>query len=89
MNPFVEHSQVVTTTKYNNVTDFHTNILSLFPLVFTIRFAVNKSSNCTLILLLICDIAVLQFNLQSGLNPSYRLSLYRHGTDNAENALVV
>jgi hypothetical protein len=40
MNRFIEHSQVVTTTKYNTVTDFHTrnhSTLSLLPLVFTTR----------------------------------------------------
>jgi hypothetical protein len=48
----------------------------------------NKSSNHTLILLLIHDNSVLQFNLQSGLNPIYRLLLYRHSMDHAENTVL-
>jgi hypothetical protein len=41
---FINDLQVVITTKYITVTDFHTyeslytNLLGLFPLVFTIRF---------------------------------------------------
>jgi hypothetical protein len=89
MNGFIGSSPVITTNNYyiiadiHNLQPLHTNLLSLFPLVFT----VNKSSNHTLILLLIYDDSVLQFNLQSDLNPSYRLSLYRHGTDHIENSL--
>jgi hypothetical protein len=52
-------------------------------------FTVNKSSSHTLILLLIYDNSVLQFNLQSAVNFSYRLSLYRHGTDHAENTVLL
>jgi hypothetical protein len=41
---FIDHSQVVTTTKYNTLADFHTtnhstlNLLSVLTLVLTIRF---------------------------------------------------
>jgi hypothetical protein len=59
-------------------------------------FAVDKSSitqkvftGRLLILLLIYDDSILQFTLQSDLNPSYRLSLYRHGRDHAENAVSI
>jgi hypothetical protein len=103
MNRFIGSSPVITTNNYyiiadiRNLQSFHTNLLSLFPLVFTIlflawiynTFTLNKSSNYTLILLLIYDDWVLQFNLQSGLNPSYRLSLYRHGTDHADNTVLL
>jgi hypothetical protein len=99
MNWFIGSSPVVTTNNYYTIDDLHNlqslhiNLLTLFPLVFTIRFlariyntfTVNKSSKHTLILLLIYDDTVLQFNLKSGLNPSYRLSLYRHSTDHAES----
>jgi membrane-anchored protein YejM (alkaline phosphatase superfamily) len=80
MNRFIGSSPVVTTNNYytianiHNLQWFHTNLLSLFPLVFIIRFlapiyntfTVNKSSSHTPILL-IYDDSVLQFNLQSGL----------------------
>jgi hypothetical protein len=41
---FIDHFQVVTTNNYTTVTDFphfkalHANLISLFPLIFTIRF---------------------------------------------------
>jgi hypothetical protein len=98
-----ESSPVVTTNNYYTIADIqnlqilHTDLLSLLPLVFTIRFVeristsfiVNESSNHTLILLLIYDDSVLQFNLQSGLNPSYRPSLCRHGTRRTENTVLL
>jgi hypothetical protein len=44
MNPFIGSSPVVTTNNYYTIADLHnlqslhTNLLSLFPLVFTIPF---------------------------------------------------
>jgi hypothetical protein len=41
---FINHRQVVTTNNYYSIADLdnlqslHTNLLSLFPIVFTIRF---------------------------------------------------
>jgi hypothetical protein len=103
INWFIGSSPVVTTNNYYTIADLHslqslhTNLLSLFPLVFTIRFlaqiyntfTVKRSSNHTLILLPIYDDSVLKFNLQSDLNPRYRLSLYRHGKDHAENTVLL
>jgi hypothetical protein len=48
MNRFIEHSQVVTTNNYYTIADLHdlqslhTNLLSLFPLVFTVRFLAQE-----------------------------------------------